>query len=138
MVKVTQSSPPVPSSSRGKPAPNQSQSGSKNQQSILGFFKKKDMNDSSPSHKPAKQSPVPVVIRNQTRIPASSQPLTPVPSSDAVNASSSQEGSISDNGFGLQRNGLPSPVTPAATVSSSPPGRRVSYALIFHHHIVDS
>jgi hypothetical protein len=139
MVKATQASPPGPSPSIKKPIPIHSQPGPKNQQSILGFFRKKDVTDASPSNGLAKQA---ASIRKHTRKPGSSQALTPAPSSDTGNAPSSQEGSVSGEGMGNGKNGLPSPVTPAhdgvhlmggirrgapvGTIASSPPSKRVS------------
>ncbi|KAH0536949.1 hypothetical protein FGG08_006214 [Glutinoglossum americanum] len=144
MAKATQSSPSVPQSSFKKSIPIHSQPVSKNQQSILGFFKKNDTTNPSASNGSAKQSSAPVSVRKPFRKVGLSQPLTPAPSSDALNAPSSQEENISSGEAG----GLPSPVTPAhdgaqlrgnacprvpvTSITSSPPdrkGKTVNYAV---------
>ncbi|KAH0565367.1 hypothetical protein GP486_001232 [Trichoglossum hirsutum] len=145
MAKASQSSP-LPQSSFKKSLPTHSQPASKkNQQSILGFFRKKDTTDASASNGLAKQSRAPISVQKPAGMAGLGQMLTPAPSSDAINAPSSQEEHAANEGV----EGLPSPVTPAhdvvefmgdtlhgapaPSITSSPPGRRgkrtVNYVL---------
>ncbi len=78
----------TPRPSQKKQPPSSSQS-AKNQKSILGFFQKKSTNSPSPTPfqpTPAKQTPIPTLSKKAYSHPPPS--LTPVPSSDAPEASS--------------------------------------------------
>ncbi|KAI9768714.1 MAG: DNA mismatch repair protein msh6 [Geoglossum simile] len=139
MVKAIQSSP-APLSSIKKSLPSHSQSGPKSQQSILGFFRKKDTGGAPPSNGRTELSSTPVSAQKHTRKPGLAQTLTPAPSSDAVNASSSQEENEIGERMGNGKESLPSPVTPvpdrgnsmrgtrhgARTFASSPPSKRIN------------
>lgn len=100
----------------------------KSQKSIVGFFKPK-INEAS---QPAIQSST---NPNSSKIPvregkgraarhvasSSSQSLTPAPSSDAIDATNSDEESVVKGRPPWVQQGLPSPITPLSGVTQAPP-----------------
>jgi DNA mismatch repair protein MSH6 len=98
----------------------------KNQRSILGFFQKKSANDaSSPVSNSDASSPLNDRTKTSSTIPirkpvlkkasrsGPSANLTPVPSSDAPEASDDENENMLIANKEVEDHGLPSPVTPA-------------------------
>lgn len=124
----------TPSTSRKQSSVSSSATGK--QQSILGFFGKSQTSSPLPSS-PCLQE---TAKSTTNRKPSS---ITPVPSSDAVEPSSSQENQGSAATLKVSRNDvLPTPVTPAETVTKqskkkpaiamdSSPIRKVAFSLFF-------
>lgn len=124
MVKTEESTPARQPSSLKKQ--NSSAVSIKNQSSILGFFSKTASNSTqiapasglkanglSASSNGNSKLPI-AASKKSTFTKAKAQNVTPVPSSDPVDPSSSQENVINEAVYEVD-NGLPSPLTPAKT-----------------------
>ena len=140
--KSTNDTPSAP------PLLKKSSSSSKNQTSIAGFFRRKDLEAATDGTPKINGSALPVHSSPKKNRPkkwpgASSQSLTPAPSSDAADEVKEEEEVRAVNpNAGPVSNGLPSPITPASTVGKGDvaaddtapkgfysPSRKVSFSL---------
>jgi DNA mismatch repair protein MSH6 len=131
-----------------------SSAGSSKNGSILSFFSKAPNGTSNASTgvwKPNSEAKgvnalakPPVPVKKPAFKKTSVKNMTPVPSSDAIGPSSSQEKENNGIPEEVEDTGLPSPATPAkrlaqevngnAVVLGSSPSRKVRYDLFLYHH----
>ena len=106
------------------PSLKKSNSSSRNQTSIAGFFKKKTAEDSpsrtpkiNGSTTPINSLPKKSDANNSSK--GSNQSLTPAPSSDAIDEINYEDSELVKSNGSDGPNGLPSPITPAGGVESA-------------------